>query len=62
MGYTYFIKKSLVSYASSKPGPENKKSFDMLSHFEKFEEKDIVKWQEEILKLIATFFEKFYLI
>jgi len=43
VGYTYFIKKSLVSYSSSKPGPENKKSFDMLSHFEKFEEKDIVK-------------------
>ena len=57
MGYTYFIKKSLVSYSSSKPGPENKKSFDMLSHFEKFEEKDIDKRKEEIVKLIATFFE-----
>ena len=29
----------------------------MLFHFEKFEEKDIVKRQEEILKIIATFFE-----
>ena len=29
----------------------------MLSHFEEFEEKDIFKRQEEIVKLIATFFE-----
>ncbi len=48
MGYTNFVKKSLVSDSSSKPGPENKKSIDMLSHFEKFEEKDIDKRQEEI--------------
>ena len=34
----------------------------MLSHFEKFEEKDIVKIQEEIVKLITTFFEISYLI
>ena len=57
MGYTNFVKKSLVSDSSSQPGPANKKSIDMLSHFEKFEEKDIVKRQEEIFKLIATFFE-----
>ena len=57
MRHTNFVQKSLVSDSSSKPGPENKKSIDMLSHFEKFEEKDIVKRQEEILKLIATFFE-----
>jgi len=29
----------------------------MLSHFEKFEEKDNVKRQEEIVKLITTFFK-----
>ena len=48
MGYKNFVKKSFVSDSSSKPGPENKKSIDMLSHFEKFKEKDIVKRQEEI--------------
>ena len=48
MGYTNFVKKSLVSDSSSKPGSENKKSIDMLSHFEKFGEKDIVKRWEEI--------------
>ena len=42
-GVYKFCKKSLVRDSSSKPGPENKKSIDMLSHFEKFEEKDIVK-------------------
>ena len=57
MGYKNFVKKSLVSDSSSKPGPENKKSIDMLSHFEKFEEKDIDKRKEEIVKLITTFFE-----
>ena len=49
--------KSLVSNSSSQIGPANKKSFDMLSHFEKFEEKDIDKRKEEIVKLITTFFE-----
>ena len=56
MGYTNFVTKSLIIDTSSQTGPANKKSIDMLSHFEKFEEKDIVKRQEEILKLIATFF------
>ena len=62
MWYTNFVTKSLVSNSSSQTGPANKKSIDMLSHFEKFEEKDIVKIQEEIVKLITTFFEISYLI
>ena len=57
MGYTNFVTKSLIIDTSSQTGPANKKSIDMLSHFEKFEEKDIVKRQEEIVKLVITFFE-----
>ena len=52
-----FVTKSLVSNSDSQTGPANKKAIDMLSHFEKFEEKDIFKRQEEIVNLIATFFE-----
>ena len=57
MQYTNFVTKSSVRNSSSQIGPANKKSFDMLSHFEKFEEKDIDKRKEEIVKLITTFFE-----
>ena len=57
MQYTNFVIKSSVSNSSSQIGPANKKSFDILSYFEKFEEKDIDKRKEEIVKLITTFFE-----
>ena len=57
MQYTNFVTKSSVSNSSSQIGPANKKSFDMLPHFDKFEEKDIDKRKEEIVKLITTFFE-----
>ena len=51
MQYTNFVTKSSVSNSSSQIGPANKKSFDMLSHFEKFEEKDIDKRKEEMAKM-----------
>ena len=45
MWYTNFVTKFLVRNSSSQTGSANKKSINMLSHFEKFEEKDIVKRQ-----------------
>ena len=57
MWYTNFVTKFLVRNSSSQTGSANKKSINMLSHFEKFEEKDNVKRQEEIVKLITTFFK-----